>query len=57
VTRQARRWIIAQDAPGNPEHVLWSLIDTERQGVMGHLLGQSFAQSIADALEEMEKSS
>lgn len=50
------RWIIAQDAPGNPEYTHWSLIDQVHHGVMGHLLGQTFAQSIADALNETENS-
>jgi len=48
------RWIIAQDEPGEVEHVPWSLIDTQVQGVFGHLLGKSFAQSIADGLNQAE---
>ena len=50
----SKRWIIAQDAPGSPEHVTWSLVDTQWQGVRGHLLGREFAQEIADGLNAAE---
>lgn len=50
----SERWIIAQDTPGNPEHVTWSLVDTQMAGVRGHLLGREFAQQIADGLNAAE---
>jgi hypothetical protein len=53
----ADRWIIAQEAPGDPQHVRWALVDTQAQGVMGSLLGKDFAQQIADALNVLEMTS
>ena len=51
----SQRWIIAQDTPGSPEHVTWSLVDTQMAGVRGHLLGEGFAQQIADGLNAAEE--
>lgn len=50
-----QRWSIAQEAPGEPEYTSWALIDHDHRGVRGRLLGETFAQEIADALNGVEQ--
>lgn len=51
----SKRWIVAQDVPGNTEHVMWSLIDTHYEGVRGHLLGMTLAREVCAALNAAEE--